>query len=46
VIILSLSILIKGKEDGFEPVAIMMFFSSSIVSVVPSALQQQHVSSK
>jgi hypothetical protein len=33
--ILSLSILINGKEDGFEP-AIIMFFAST-VSVVPSA---------
>ena len=37
VIILSLSNVIKGKLDGFEPVAIMIFFAS-MVSDVPSAL--------
>ena len=35
--ILSLSNLINGKVDGFEPVAIMIFFAS-IVSDLPSAL--------
>ena len=28
--ILSLSILIKGRLDGFEPVAIMIFFPSKV----------------
>ncbi len=37
VMILSLSILINGKEDGFDPVAITVYFAS-IVSEVPSAL--------
>jgi hypothetical protein len=37
VIIRSLSILIKGKLDGFEPVAIMVFLAS-IVSEEPSGL--------
>ena len=37
VMILSLSNLIKGKEDGFEPVAIIIFLPS-ITSEVPSAL--------
>jgi hypothetical protein len=40
VIILSLSILIKAKH-GLEPVAIMMFFAST-VSEVRRFLQQQH----
>jgi hypothetical protein len=32
VIILSLSNVIKGKLDGFEPVAIMIFFASSLMN--------------
>ncbi|MNE16945.1 hypothetical protein D3C80_1099070 [compost metagenome] len=34
--ILSLSILMKGKEDGLDPVAIIIFLAS-IVSELPSA---------
>jgi hypothetical protein len=35
IIILSLSIFYEGKEEGFEPVAIMIFLAS-MVSEVPS----------
>jgi hypothetical protein len=42
--ILSLSIVIKGKLEGLEPVAIMMFFAST-VSDVPSAFTATCVAS-